>query len=103
MSAASTGYVVTVVFKAHPERRDAFRVATLENAAASRETEPGCSRFDVCESADGSEIFLYEIYDDEAAFKAHLATEHFLRFNALVTPWVVEKRVVPYLRLAPES
>jgi quinol monooxygenase YgiN len=43
----------------------------------------GCRQFDVCESADGSQIFLYEIYDSEAAFKAHLATDHFVRFNEL--------------------
>ena len=96
-----TGCAVVVTFRAKPEHRAAFRVAMLENAAASRTKEPGCRQFDVCESADGSEIFLYEIYDDEAAFKAHLATDHYKKFNAQVTPWVAEKRVVTYARLAP--
>ena len=95
-----TGYAVVVTFRAKPEHRAAFRVAMLENAAASRTKEPGCRQFDVCESADGAEIFLYEIYDDEAAFKAHLATDHYLRFNALVTPWVADKRVLTYRRVA---
>jgi autoinducer 2-degrading protein len=94
-----TGFVVTVVFRVQPERRAAFRGAILENAEASVRDEPGCSVFDVCERADGSEIFLYEIYDDEPAFKAHLATAHFKRFDALVAPWVVEKRVLTYNRL----
>jgi autoinducer 2-degrading protein len=94
-------FVVTVVFIAKPEHRDAFRAAMLENAHASRTLEPGCSQFDVCEKPDGSEIFLYEIYDDEAAFKAHLATDHFKKFNAQTTPWVSDKRVVTYSRLAP--
>ena len=35
------------------------------------------------------------------AFKAHLATDHYLRFNELVTPWVTEKRIVKYLRIDP--
>jgi len=94
-------FAVTVVFVAKPENRDAFRAAMLENAHASRTREPGCRQFDVCETPDGSEIFLYEIYDDEAAFKAHLATDHYKKFNAQVTPWVAEKRVVTYARLAP--
>ena len=95
-----TGFVVTVAFRVQPEHRRAFRAAILENAAASVRDEPGCSVFDVCESADGSEIFLYEVYDDEAAFGAHLASSHYKTFNALVTPWTVEKRVIKYVRLS---
>jgi quinol monooxygenase YgiN len=94
-------FVVTVVFVARPGHRDDFRREMLANAKASRDTEPGCRQFDVCESADGSAIFLYEIYDDEAAFKAHLATEHYKSFNATTTPWVTEKKVVTYERLSP--
>jgi quinol monooxygenase YgiN len=95
-------YVVAVVFIAKPEHRADFRREMIANATASREREPGCRQFDVCESADGAEIFLYEIYDDEAAFQAHLATEHYKRFNATVTPWVAEKRIVKYRRASPE-
>ena len=95
-------FVVTVVFVARPEHRADFRAAMLENADASRTLEPGCRQFDVCEKSDG-EIFLYEIYDDEAAFKAHLATDHFKRFNARTTPWVADKRIATYSRLAPVS
>jgi quinol monooxygenase YgiN len=94
-------FVVTVVFVAKPEFRTEFRKAMVENATASRTREPGCRQFDVCESADGSQIFLYEIYDDQAAFTAHLATDHFLRFNELTTPWTAEKRVATYHRLDP--
>jgi autoinducer 2-degrading protein len=96
-------FVVTVVFVAKPEHRAAFRQEMIANADASRAKEPGCRQFDVCEPADGTQVFLYEIYDDEAAFKAHLATEHYLRFNARVTPWVADKRVVTYRRASPES
>jgi autoinducer 2-degrading protein len=96
-------YVVTVVFVAKPAHRDDFRRAMIENATASRELEPGCRQFDVCETADASEIFLYEVYDSEAAFKAHLASDHFKRFDARVKPWVDDKRVLTYGRLSPES
>jgi len=95
-----SGFVVTVVFRAKPEHRALFRKAMLENAAASRTREPGCRIFDVCEKADAAEIFLYEVYDDEAAFGAHLESSHYKTFNALVTPWTVEKRVIKYVRLS---
>jgi (4S)-4-hydroxy-5-phosphonooxypentane-2,3-dione isomerase len=100
MSAKAGQFVVTVVFRARPEFRAQFREAMLGNAEASRTREPGCRLFDVCESPDGAEIFLYEIYDDEAAFKAHLASDHFIRFNATVTPWVAEKHVLNYRLIA---
>lgn len=96
-------FVVTVVFAAKPEFRGEFRREMIANAEASRAREPGCRQFDVCESADGSQIFLYEVYDDEAAFKAHLATDHYLGFNERVTPWVAEKRVFSYNRLVPRT
>jgi len=94
-------YVVTVVFRATPEHREDFRKAMIENATASRTREPGCRQFDVCEKADRSEIFLYEVYDDEPAFKAHLATEHFRAFDAKVKPWVEHKHVLAYQLLSP--
>jgi quinol monooxygenase YgiN len=47
------------------------------NATATREREPGCRQFDVCTSADDGLVFLYEVYDDRAAFDAHLAAPHF--------------------------
>ena len=96
-------HVIAVVFVPKPAHRAEFRSAIIENATASRTLEPGCRQFDVCESVDGSEIFLYEIYDDEAAFQAHLATDHYKRFNARTTPWVADKRIVKYRRLSPES
>jgi quinol monooxygenase YgiN len=94
-------FVVTVVFIAKPEFRAQFRKAMVENAEASRTREPGCRQFDVCESVDGSQVFLYEIYDDEVAFTSHLATDHFQRFNQSANEWVADKRVVTYTRVSP--
>jgi (4S)-4-hydroxy-5-phosphonooxypentane-2,3-dione isomerase len=96
-------YVVAVTFRAKPEFRTQFRTAMIENATASRTREPGCRTFDVCENADGSEIFLYEIYDDEAAFQAHLATDHYRRFSAQVADWVEHKQILKYRRVSPPA
>jgi quinol monooxygenase YgiN len=96
-------YVVTVVIVPKPGHRAEFREEMIANAEASRTKEPGCRQFDVCESGDGGEIFLYEVYDDEAAFQAHLATDHYKRFNTRTTPWLAEKRIVKYRRASPEK
>jgi quinol monooxygenase YgiN len=39
---------------------------------------------------------LYEIYDDRAAFEAHLKTAHFASFNRASEPLVADKTVVEY-------
>lgn len=87
-------FVVTVTFVLKPEHIEAFQPAMIENARASLDTEPGCRRFDVSRDAnDPAVTFLYEIYDDAAAFEAHKATAHFKSFDALVAPWLASKEV----------
>ena len=87
-------YVVIVDFRIKPERLAAFMPAMLENARFSRENEPGCRIFDVCvDPKEKTSVFLYEVYDDRAAFDAHLATAHFMRFDAAVADMVAAKTV----------
>jgi len=87
-------YVVIVDFRIKPERLAEFMPLMLENARASRETEPGCRVFDVCvDPKEKTSVFLYEVYDDRAAFDAHLAASHFKRFDAAVAAMVASKAV----------
>ena len=94
-------YVVTVVFEPKPEYAGAFRAAMLANAKVSRETEPGCRKFDVCVEADTGRTFLYELYDDRAAFEAHLAAAHFKTFDGVIRDWIARKDVRIYERVSP--
>ena len=90
----SDGFVVVVEFDV-PERHEAqFVRLARANALASVGGEPGCRRFDVLrpEGGDGP-IALYEIYDDQAAFDAHLETRHFAAFDSATRP-MVRGRVV---------
>jgi (4S)-4-hydroxy-5-phosphonooxypentane-2,3-dione isomerase len=85
-------FVVIVDFVIKSDFVDAFRVEMLRNARASREREPGCRRFDVAFSGkDRTVVFLYELYDDAAAFAAHQQEPHFKQFDAKTGPWVASK------------
>ncbi|WP_191059513.1 putative quinol monooxygenase [Geminicoccus harenae] len=78
----SDGLVVMVEFRLKPAAVDEFRALVTANARASVTDEPGCRRFDVVTSPeDPTELLLYEIYDDQAAFDRHLETPHFLTFK----------------------
>jgi quinol monooxygenase YgiN len=90
-------YVITVDFVLHAQHTGAFMPLMLENARVSRETESGCRRFDVCRDPARPEcVFLYEMYDDRAAFEAHLMTAHFKTFDELTKSMVESKAVHSY-------
>ncbi|MGQ0485628.1 MAG: putative quinol monooxygenase [Hyphomicrobiales bacterium] len=91
------GFVIMVDFTVKPGAMAAFRALVDANARASCRDETGCRRFDVLAPASaGSRIVLYEIYDDRAAFAAHLASLHYAAFNRDSAAHVAEKRVVEY-------
>ena len=95
-------YIVTVEFTVKPHRIAAFMPLMVENARASREREPGCRQFDVCVDPKAPHVvFLYEVYDDRAAFDAHLASAHFKTFDAAVGDMVAQKKVRTYTRSDP--
>ncbi|WP_440106785.1 putative quinol monooxygenase [Acidovorax sp. BL-A-41-H1] len=95
-------YVVVVEFRIHSAYVQAFHQAIVENARLSMESEAGCHQFDVCcDPADPAFFFLYEIYEDEAAFKGHLQSPHFLAMSALTTSWVESKTVKTMTRKQP--
>ncbi len=89
------GYVVTVEFDIAAGRFGEFLRLMVENAETSRRDEPGCRRFDVCRPRNvENRVFLYEIYDDEAAFQAHLQTGHFKSFAVATRELIVARKIV---------
>lgn len=74
-------YAVTVTFNLKTAWREVFLPLVIDNAHLSLE-EPACRKFDVCLDPDRpNTVFLYELYDDVQAFKAHLRTPHFKKFS----------------------
>jgi quinol monooxygenase YgiN len=92
-----TAYVIMVDFRLRSGAMASFRRLIDDNATASVRGEPGCRRFDVLvPKGEADRIMLYEIYDDRAAFEAHLKTPHFASFNAESAALVSEKTVFEY-------
>jgi autoinducer 2-degrading protein len=92
VAAQSAGmYVNAVDLDIVPAEREKYLAAITENGAAAV-TEPGCRRFDILNLAsDPNHFLLYEVYDNEAAFQAHRASDHFKKY-AEVTAKMVAKR-----------
>jgi len=94
-------YVITVDFRIREGREASFLAAMRDQAENSLVREDACLLFDVCTAPDDKgHVFLYEVYENEAAFKAHLETAHFLDFNTKTADWVEAKTVAAWHRVS---
>jgi autoinducer 2-degrading protein len=75
-----------------PESVEAFRGASLVNAAASVQ-EPGVVRFDVMqETADPARFVLFEVYRGQEGAAAHKQTTHYQAWRDTVAAMMAEPR-----------
>ena len=96
MSAAAQAggvYVNAVDLVIVPSEMPKFIEAIKENAAASVK-EPGCREFNVLVLANRpNHVFLFEVYDNEAALAAHRETPHFKKYFAPSGNMVADRNV----------
>ena len=73
-------FVCSATWTAQPGKEDIVRAALAELAPASR-NEPGCRTYIVHQDPEQPSVFkIFEVYDDEAAFKAHGTYPHFEKY-----------------------
>jgi len=74
-------YVVTAVWTAKPGREEIVRDAIAKLTPPSRQ-EPGNRFYQAFQDPAEPAIFrLFEIYDDEEAYAAHGASDHFAKYG----------------------
>jgi quinol monooxygenase YgiN len=84
--------VVAATWTAKPGSEDVVLQALKELTPPSRE-EPGCRFYQAYRDPEEPLVFrLFEIYDDEAAYQAHGASEHFKRIGLERAIPVLESR-----------
>jgi autoinducer 2-degrading protein len=95
-------YHVVVRMKARPDKAEQLAELAAYNSGCSRQ-EPGNLRFDVMRGTENPLSFaLYEVYVDEAAFKAHQGTPHYARWKAEIDGLLAEPRQSDrYVSVAP--
>jgi quinol monooxygenase YgiN len=95
-------FVLVVNLEIKPDEVDRFMAMALENAKASRETEPGCRQFDVLvDPEDRTKVMFYEVYADAGAFEAHQQTAHFKKYFDQALGYLASRRRTFYTRTAP--
>lgn len=83
-----------------PAELDKYMAAIKENGAATVK-EPGCRQFDILVLASNpNHVFLYEVYDNEAAYKAHRESDHFKKYAATTANMVAKRDARPMTPIA---
>lgn len=97
-------YVVCVTVWVKEGFAEPFVEATLENHRGTRQ-EPGNVRFDLLRCIDDPNRFMiYEVYKDEAGFKAHQQTPHYFAWRERVADWMAQPRQgIKHQSIAPED
>lgn len=76
-----------------PGQRDAFVKRVTEHRQNVLSKENYCQRFDVLIPEDiDNAVCLYEVYDDEAGFKAHAETLHMQEYRNDTNDMIVDRK-----------
>jgi quinol monooxygenase YgiN len=76
-------YVRLAEINVDPAQLDSYKAAAKEEIEASVRVEPGVlALYAVAEKNDPAHIFVFEMYADADAYKAHLETPHFKKYKA---------------------
>jgi quinol monooxygenase YgiN len=87
-------FVIIAEFEVKPDKLEQFLELARTDASHSVADEPGCRQFDVTlDREHPNRVVLYEIYDDEAAFDAHLKTPHLAAFRTGIEDLIVSRQV----------
>lgn len=91
------GFVVAIAIEAKEGCADEVAEG-LRQMVAPTMAEPGVKLFLPYRSpANAHAFFIYELYENEAAWAAHQQTPHFVNFVATIVPLVAKRERVPYV------
>lgn len=78
-----------------PEHLAAYTVAVKKEMDISVRIEPGVlAIYSVAEKADPTSLRFFEIYADEAAYKAHIASPHFREYFESTKHMIVSRKLI---------
>lgn len=88
---------VVVFLEARRDHVASLRTAILLHAANCLEKEPGCRQYDVgADPVDAASFLLYQVYENEAAYRAHKEYPHYAEFRLKVEPWIATRRILTF-------
>ena len=90
-------HVVVEFIDAKPEHRAGLRAALLMMARHVLEKKIGCHLFDICQDDfDGSAFLVYQVFENQSAYRAHQELPGYAEHRLLVDPWIEHRRALSY-------
>jgi quinol monooxygenase YgiN len=78
-----------------PAQLDRYKAAVTEEIETSIRVEPGVlAIYAVAVKDDPSHLRFFEIYQDEAAYKAHRESVHFKKYVAITQPMIKSRKLI---------
>jgi quinol monooxygenase YgiN len=92
---ADERYVQMAEIEVDPVQLDAYRAAVQEQIDAAIRKEPGVLvLYAVSEKDNPTNVKVFEIYRNRAAYEAHLASDHFKKYKATVEKMVRSLKLI---------
>jgi quinol monooxygenase YgiN len=97
-------FIVHVFARIKPDKVEAFKTATMENARSSLQ-EPGIARFDLIQQKDDPTRFaLIEVYRTPEDPARHKETAHYQKWRDTVADMMAEPRTsIKYVNVFPDD
>lgn len=87
----------------YPAHLSAYKEILIEEAEASLRLEPGVlAIFPMYEKDNATKIKILEMYEDQAAYQAHLKTPHFLKYKTTTLKMVKSLKLVDMNAIDPK-
>lgn len=87
-----------------PAQRVQFDAAIREGVTAAVRLEPGVlALYAVAEKDHPNRVRVFEMYTDEAAYRRHLQTPHFLKFRDATDKMVTSRRLLDAVPIVLEA
>lgn len=90
-----TPFVRIAELKIDPAQLEDYKTAVREEMETSIRVEPGVlAIYSVALKEDSSELRFFEIYKDEAAYQAHIASPHFRKYVEITKDMIRSRKLV---------
>jgi quinol monooxygenase YgiN len=94
-SDAPTPFVRIAELEIDPAQLESYKAAVKEEMETSIRVEPGVlAIYSVALKDNASQLRFFEIYKDEAAYKAHIASPHFRKYVEITKDMIRSRKLL---------
>ena len=88
-------YIRIAELEIDPAQLESYKASVKEEMETSVRVEPGVlAIYAVAEKDNPAKLRFFEIYADEAAFKAHMESSHFQKYRTTTNDMIISRKLI---------